>query len=378
MRVAHVSDCYLPRTGGIELQVRGLAQAQLRAGDHPEIITATPASRRHAVVEGETDCGVPIHRLAVRLPAQLPVTPHIGKRLRALLQARGDVVHVHGGLASPFAWPALRTAVKAGMPVVVSVHSVWAGWSRVFAASQVFSKWRQWPVEWTAVSEVAAAPLRNALGGGGDVHVLPNGIDVEAWRAPRTPVDRDPDEFVVVAVARMAPRKRTKPLVEILRQTRMRLPAHIRLRAVLIGDGPERSAVERTLRQQGMEWVRCVGWQTHDQIRAIYEHADAFASPALLESFGIAALEARTFGLPVIAPTTSGTAQFIRDGREGLLAVDDAGFSRALFRLATDRELLHSITAHNRSVEPEFAWPNVVELARARYLAAMETVQRWH
>ena len=35
MRVAHISDCYLPRTGGIELQVRGLSQAQLAAGESP-------------------------------------------------------------------------------------------------------------------------------------------------------------------------------------------------------------------------------------------------------------------------------------------------------------------------------------------------------
>ena len=43
MRIAHVTDCYLPRLGGIEMQVRDLATRQQQAGEDVEIITATPA-----------------------------------------------------------------------------------------------------------------------------------------------------------------------------------------------------------------------------------------------------------------------------------------------------------------------------------------------
>lgn len=371
MRVAHVSDCYLPRTGGIELQVRGLAHAELSAGLQPEIITATPASRRKAVVPGEVDDGVPVHRLAIRLPAQLPVSPHVGKRLREVL-AGADVVHVHGGLASPFAWPALRTAVKAGLPAVVSVHSVWGGWAGTVGASNAITKWRTWPVRWTAVSDVAAAPVRKALRGAADVRVLPNGIDVAAWRPPaHRAAQADPRELVVVSVARFAPRKRMRTLVEMMLAAAQRLPARSKLRGILIGDGPERAGVERYLRRRGVDWIDCIGWQTHDQIREIYANADVFVAPARLESFGIAALEARTFGLPVIAMADSGTAQFIHEGREGLLAASDEGISQALFELATRPQLLAAMAEHNRSTEPEFSWPKIVEQARQCYEEAI-------
>ncbi|MEI8083344.1 MAG: glycosyltransferase family 4 protein, partial [Actinomycetes bacterium] len=153
VRVAHISDVYLPRTGGIESQVRGLTQAQRAAGTHPAIFTATPAGPRRAVIPGETDNGVPIHRLAIRLPASLPVSPHVGPRLARALTAEADVVHVHGGLVSPFAWPALRTAVHAGLPAVVTVHSVWANWAPMIGGLNGITGWRRWPVVWTTVNE---------------------------------------------------------------------------------------------------------------------------------------------------------------------------------------------------------------------------------
>lgn len=377
MRVAHVSDCYLPRTGGIELQVRGLSQAQLAAGESPLIITATPASRHQAVVPGETDHGVPIERLSVRLPAQLPVSPHVGRRLADLLKARADVVHVHGGSLAPFAWPALRTAVRAGLPAVVTVHSVWAGWAKWFAAADHVWGWRDWPVQWTAVSEVAAAGLRQALRGAADVRVLPNGIDVDAWRPlddqPAAPTTQpDSGELVVVSVARFAPRKRMAPLVRLLSDAREALPDTVGLRAALIGDGPERNRVERMIKRRDAEWIQCLGWQTHDQIRSRYERADVFIAPAKYESFGIAALEARTSGLAVVALSDSGTASFIRDGKEGLLAEDDAGMAAALVRLASDPGVLAGIKAHNRGCVPEYAWPNIVGEADACYRAAID------
>ena len=369
MRIAHISDCYLPRTGGIELQVRGLSQAQKRAGNSPEIITATPAARGQAVIAGETDDGVPIHRLAVDLPASLPVTPHVGKRLTDLL-ADVDVVHVHGGLISVFAWPALRAAVKAGKPAVVSVHSVWSGWSGVFGATNLLTGWRSWPVIWTGVSDVAAEPMREALGGRQEVRILGNGIDVERWK-PEKPVHKNTDEITIVTVQRLAIRKRGLALVEILEQARALIPASVNVRAVIIGDGPDRNRIESALDHKGMGWVTCAGWQNHDQIREHYRNADIYICPTLLESFGIAALEARTSGLPVVALANSGVNSFITDGVEGLLERDDAGLAYALSRLSTDDALRRKITTHNRTVEPPFGWPTILDEATSCYEAAI-------
>ncbi|MGI9197554.1 MAG: glycosyltransferase, partial [Candidatus Nanopelagicales bacterium] len=110
MRIAHVSDCYAPRTGGIETQVRSLALAQHARGDDVRIITASPG---HEGVRAGADVvdGLPVERIALSLPGEIPVHPRTRARVLASLRAAPvDVVHVHAGVISPFAWGAVRAA----------------------------------------------------------------------------------------------------------------------------------------------------------------------------------------------------------------------------------------------------------------------------
>lgn len=374
MRIAHISDCYLPRTGGIETQVRGLSQAQRGAGRQVAVVTATPAEPGRAVIHGEVDEGVPVHRLAVGALGGLPVTPHVGGRLRAVLTEHADVVHVHGGLVSPFAWPALATAVRSGMPVVVSVHSMWDGWSGAIRAAGRAAGWTRWPVVWSTVSRAAARSLSAALGPGADVRVLHNGIDIAQWRPPPDGARSHP-AFTIVAVTRLAMRKRASALLDILQQARAQIPGHIPVRAVLIGDGPDRARVERTIASRGMGWVTCLGWRSHAQIREVFTDSDVFVNATRLESFGIAALEARTFGLPVVGLASSGIGEFITHGQEGLLGADDAALARAVATLAMDPDLLAAMTRHNLAHDPPFGWPTVVARADQHYRDAVARIR---
>lgn len=98
MRIVHISDCYAPRLGGIETQVRALAIRQAEQGHDVHVITATPSP---TVRNGsEVLDGVNVHRVTARMPADLPVHPRVRKEIRAALSAGGvaagaDAVHVH-------------------------------------------------------------------------------------------------------------------------------------------------------------------------------------------------------------------------------------------------------------------------------------------
>ena len=124
MRIAHISDCYAPRTGGIETQVAALAGHQVRSGDEVRIITATPG--HEAVFAGDDIVdGLVVHRVAAHLPFELPVHPRTGREVTRLLREHPvDVVHVHAGVISPFAWGAIRAATRAGVPTIVTVHNI--------------------------------------------------------------------------------------------------------------------------------------------------------------------------------------------------------------------------------------------------------------
>jgi glycosyltransferase involved in cell wall biosynthesis len=346
VRIAHVTDCYLPRTGGIELQVRDLAAHQRAAGHEVEVLTGTEAAP-----------GVPDEPGVRRLSR---------RRLRTELR-EFDAVHAHTSLVSPFAWTGAATGSDLGRPTVVTMHSVPPPGPVLWAAG-LAAGWRRWDVQWAAVSEVAARPLRTMLPGR-EVRVLHNGIDVDAWVLP--PRRERVEELTVVSVMRLAQRKRPIPLVKVLARVRAQVPEHVRLRAVLVGDGPRRADVERALARRGMDgWVHLAGRLDREQIRALYRESDLYLAPATLESFGLAALEARSAGLPVVAMRRGGVGEFVRDGVEGYLVDGDAQMAAVTARLLRDRNELEALRAHNTATAPSMTWERVVAASLAAYGAA--------
>ena len=376
MRIVHISDCYPPRLGGIETQVRALAVRQAAAGHDVHVITATPtATLRNG---SEVLDGVVVHRTTVRMPADIPVHPRVNAVIRELLadggaSAGADAVHVHGGVVSPFAYPGARVARQLDLPTVVTIHGVWGGvFSPAARLADLVTGWSRWGVVLTAVSDAAADPIRRIVGPIVPVTLVPNGIDVEAWRIPH--VVGDPDEVRLVAVMRLAPRKRTMPLVSMVEEASRALPAGRRIRLTIVGDGPMAAQVRRHIDRNGLTFGTCVvdlaGRLTPDQVRATLAASDVFIAPAKLESFGIAALEARTAGLPVLAYASTGIATFVHQEQEGLLAADDTAMTRAIARIATDDDLRRRISQHNRTTEPAESWPNVLATVEHAYARA--------
>ncbi|WP_141371843.1 glycosyltransferase family 4 protein [Cellulomonas cellasea] len=385
MRIVHVSDCYPPRTGGIETQVSDLARHQSLAGHDVHVLTATlgEAGERGGVVD--LDGGVHVHRLGTRLPFDLPVNP-VGSRLvhAALRDVAPDVVHVHAGVLSPFAFDGARIALGHGLPTAITWHCMLDGTVPALRTAVRLTGWRTARAALSAVSTAAASRVRDAFGA--EVGVVPNGMDLDVW-APLEPAARaaadarpgptdgaaapEPDGPVrLVATMRLAPRKRAVPLVELVGAAARRLPPG-RLHLTIIGDGPVRGRVEQVVAAQGLrDVVTLRGRLPREQVRAAYADADVFLAPAELEAFGIAALEARTAGLAVVARHGTGIEEFVADGTDGLLVADDEEMTEAIVHLARDERLLAGIRAHNRAVRPAFGWPRVLDAADAEYRRA--------
>ena len=281
------------------------------------------------------------------------------------------MAHFAGGIASPLAYIAAARAQAAGIPTVITTHCLWSYASPVFSLLDRRFSWTEWPVVLSAVSDVAAAPIRRLAGPGVEVDILPNGIDTAAWCV--TPVPRDLDVITIVSVMRLAPRKRPLHLLKMIRRVREQLPSHQRLRVVIIGEGPERASLEKYLDRHDLgEVVELVGRRTRDEIRREFARSDIFVAPANLESFGIAALEARSAGLPVVAMARTGIREFVANGREGLLAQSDRDMVTQLLRLIREPELRQRIAAHNREVPAQVDWNEVVGINVDAYHRAIE------
>ena len=375
MKVALLTDCYLPRLGGIQVQTHDLAAQLQRRGHEVEVFTATQGAHgeRHGFVE-EVD-GVRVHRMAVRLPWQLPVNPLAPPQVRRRLADGGfDVAHVHMGVVSPFATDLAGVALGLGLPTAISWHCLMEHSRPLFWVLGHARRWGQRGAALSAVSGVAAASVQQVVGTGAgapEVRVFPNGIDAGLWSPP---VDRGPrDEGApvrVVAAMRLAARKRPAAVLEIAERARAAVPADVAMRLDLYGEGPERGRLERRVAARGLDWVHLPGRVTREELRRAYWDADVYLTPVRLEAFGIAALEARTAGLPVLARSGSGVGDFIEDGVNGFLGEDDESLAAALAELVTDRDLRQRIATQNATVPPAQTWPAVAALAEEEYRRA--------
>jgi glycosyltransferase involved in cell wall biosynthesis/uncharacterized membrane protein YbhN (UPF0104 family) len=350
-RIAHVTDVFLPRLGGIETHVDDLVRHQRAAGLDAEVLTP---SRGDGVDDPSW-----VHRMSAT-SARRAVTQY-------------DMVHVHVSLFSPYGISVVRAATRAEVPVLVTVHSMWSGAGGVLRLASLAGL-RHWPVAWSAVSQAAATTFARSLGGRVPVSVLPNAIDVTPWRhvyRAGAPLQTR-SSVTIVSVMRLMPRKRPRQLLRMFEQVR-RLTGSDDVRLVIVGDGPLRARIERGIRRRGMsEYVRVTGRlprsQVHDELAA----ASIYVAPAPKESFGIAALEARCAGLPVVASRRSGVGEFIADRIDGILVDSDAEMVVALADLVRDPGLRDRIAAHNRDVAPAFDWADVLERTEHLYELAAE------
>lgn len=366
MRIFHVSDCYAPRTGGIESQVRDLARAQVADGHEVHVLTATPGAdaARGGVVQ--LDDGVQVHRLGTRMPFDLPVNPAAPPLVRRLIEVlRPDVVHVHAGVLSPFAYDGARTALSAGAPLAITWHCMLDGTVPALSAAVRRSRWATAPVALSAVSAAAAERVHEVFGA--PVATVPNGMDLARW-APRPGVEPGgTPPLRCVATMRLAPRKRAGALVGMIEDAMTQLDPGM-LRLDLIGDGPGRAALERSVVRRGLQDVVTLrGRLSRDEIATTYREVQAFVAPAVLEAFGIAALEARAAGLVVLARRGTGIAEFVTHDRDGLLVDDDAAMVRALVALATDHHLLRRLRTEALAHRPRFDWSTALAAAGAEY-----------
>jgi glycogen(starch) synthase len=390
VKIAMLSDCYLPRLGGIEVQVHDLASRLIGRGHEVVVFTATSGSRGERGGFVDRVDGVEVHRLALRLPFELPVNPLAPGLLRQRLAAGGfDVAHVHMGVLSPFAVDCTRVATDLGLPTAMTWHCMLGRFEPFFRAAGYVRGWASDGVVMSAVSAVAAEPLQRVVGSDGVVNVLSNGIDVDRWAMPvervgrtsaRQPGESDSGKEVrVVSAMRLATRKRPLPLLRTMARVRALVPADIGISLEILGDGPDRHRLERFIAAHGMSgWVRLPGRVTREELQKRYAVSDIFVAPAPLESFGIAALEARTVGLPVVGRRGSGIQEFVKDGLNGILANDDEAMAGALAVLVTDDGLRESMKAYNRSTPPEQSWGRILDGAEAEYRRAIAVTGAVH
>ena len=165
--------------------------------------------------------------------------------------------------------------------------------------------------------------MRQNLEGHGylNLRVVPRGVDTRLFtperrsEALRAQWGVTPEQPVALYVGRFAPEKNLPVVLKAYAAMRAAAPD---MRLVLVGDGPERAALQA--QQAGIIFA---GMQSGEALAAHYASGDIFLFPSTTETFGNVTVEALASGLAVVAYDYAAAAEHIRNGKNGLLAPFD-------------------------------------------------------
>jgi glycosyltransferase involved in cell wall biosynthesis len=324
MKIAYVYDAVYPYVmGGVEKRVREVS-TRLAARGHEVHLYGMKFWDGPDTVEED---GVVLHGVCAPVPLYSGGRRSVVQALRfgqavlwPLCVSGADIIDCQN--FPYFSCLSARAAASAGkIPLVVTWHEVWGeywreylGWKGIFGKA-VERFVATLPDRHIAVSPSTAVALAG-LGVGEEVDVVPNGIDL-AHIASVPPSAESTD---VIFVGRLIPEKHAALLVEALALVREEVPD---LRAVIVGDGPERVRIERRAHELGLDIsVSLPGFlPDHDRVIAAMKASKVFVLPSTREGFGIAALEAMACGLPVVTDDHPGNAVrgLVKEGVNGFI-----------------------------------------------------------
>src|SRR6476661_3454410 len=182
-----------------------------------------------------------------------------------------------------------------------------------------------------------------------NITVVPPGVD-PFFRPGGT---RDPSPLVV-AVGRLVPVKRFDVLIDALADVKGRRPE---LRAVIVGEGYERDALERRIAElDAQSWISLPGRVDNTTLLDLYRRAWVLASASRHEGWGMTITEAAACRTPAVATRISGHSDAIVDGITGLLVDDDRAFAPALDRVLRDDAFRALLAKNALEHASQFTW----------------------
>jgi glycogen(starch) synthase len=338
--------------GGMQNHTAELTRALDRRGVVQTVVTTRPPTAPYFQRLGDharvIRLGLPVRRFRQLYGLQAAV-------IAPILAAQADLVHVHLGEDLAILPVGATAARLHRLPLVLTVHTSLRHTLAVSDLRSAILKTLGGPIErWgehstEAVLAITPRLFRLLVSEGVEkdrVHLIPPGVNPSLFDGPFE------DPFVgvgkprVLFVGRLAPQKGVRTLVAAAG-----LLEDESAQVILVGDGPERSALEREAERLGAgDRLHFVGFVAHDRLPPALAHADLLALPSLYEELGTVLLEAMQAGLPVVASKTGGIPDVIEDGVNGMLVPpgDPEALARAIDRLLADRDLARRLSEGTR------------------------------
>jgi glycosyltransferase involved in cell wall biosynthesis len=400
-KILHIVTDALPTTSaGYTIRTQEIALAQRAVGLDPHVSTRIGFPVTAGAIDGRatvTVDGVPYHRL---LPWIMPgrmdrlYEAHLRHAARLTQRLAPAVLHAASNYANAVIALALRDAT--GLPVVYEVRGFWEDtWLSRHATSadlKLSDRYlRTRALETRCMTEAnlvvtLGEAMREEIIERGvrpeDVIIVPNGVSEEFLRPLpddggrlRASLGIGPEEHVVGLVSSLVAHEGLGTLLEAVKILGDRgAPA----RALIVGDGPERTALQRQAAELGLNAV-FTGRVPSARVRDYHAVLDAFVVPRTPDRVcqlvtPLKPVEAMASGLPVVVSGVRALGEIIRDGETGLVfpPLDAGALADQLQQLLASPGLRAKIgTAAHEWVARDRTWAHNAARYRQAYNALL-------
>jgi phosphatidylinositol alpha-mannosyltransferase len=354
MRVGLVSPYDFASPGGVNDHVRHLAVRLQQIGHETRIFA--PSSRADVDFDSARfyRIGTPIAIPVNESVARITLSFHLANRVAAIIEEeRFDILHFHEPLmpALPMTMLRMSTTANVGTFHAFAHSNVGYYYGRPLLQPYLAHLHRA-----IAVSEPARAFVGRYFPNF-PMRVIPNGVDLNAYRPGLAPIRHLRDENLnILFVGRLEKRKGLGDLLRAYRAIGDRVPQR---RLIIVGDGPLRSKVESYITRHRLPNVVLAGYVPESVKPRYYNSADIFCAPATgAESFGIVLLEALASGLPVVATEVPGYMSVLEPGKDSLTVQPKnwRELAASLVILARDADLRRKLADYAQKKARRYSW----------------------
>lgn len=206
-----------------------------------------------------------------------------------------------------------------------------------------------------------------------EIHVIPNFIELNKIRnesliSCQRSVMAKPEERIVTHISNFRKVKRIPDVIKVFYKIQQSIPAKL----MMVGDGPEKEKAERLCEELGIS-NKVIFFGNSNEIDLILSYSDLFLLPSETESFGLAALEAMAWSVPVISSNSGGLPEVNFDGISGYLS--DVGnieeMAANAITILSNNQTLTTFKENALSVAKQFDIKNILPLYETLYQEAI-------
>ena len=389
MRIAIFSDTFLPQVNGVASVAHQSAVTLGELGHDVCVFTVSKNNEKDfkSIAEGKFSVVTLPSVKAPAYPGERMTIP-IGTTLYKVKKFNPQIIHTH----TPFSvgWEAVWAHKLFKIPLVGTHHTFYDHYLRHVKMDYEWAKKPSWKyvVAYYNRCDLALSPsksLANELISRGlkkPIEVLPNSVNVKLFKpiASEAAKKKLKAKFSIkgkslVYMGRVSYEKSIDQVIEAFKLVVSKMPE---VKLMIVGDGPERTYLEKLARELGVEnKVFFTGFKHNNELVETLQANDIFLTASKSETFSLAVLEGMAVGLPIIAADALAVPELVKPDVNGFLAFPDnpGEMAERIMELILDERLLKKFGRNSRQLALDYLQEKIAKSLEDIYQKLLDNNQ---